>query len=280
MIEILLWTVPALIAAAVLGLWLLAKRRASARRAKAPLSLPKTKPAAPSPARRQPARKEASEALRERRAESVNYADEYDDVLDLEPGMEANVHQERTAAPGASIDRAVAPGVLVENAPRVMTTGVPVQVEARISRKDLPKLTAGMEGDVRKHAIQTTKAMTVTLQAPLGAFSIQSHSRETQFIDSGHLQKLGLIANEFGSWKWTVTPLARGNHKLNIVIAARARDETGTEAEALLPEQIVPVEVQINYYANAKQFAVWLGVAAAGAIVSHYAPKLLDALTG
>jgi hypothetical protein len=174
----------------------------------------------------------------------------------------------------------VAPGVLVENAPRVMTTGVPVPVEARISRNDLPKLTAGMEGEIRKHAIQTTRAMTVTLQSPDGGFAIQSLSRETQFIDSSHLQKLGLLAQDFGSWKWIVTPLSKGDRTLNIVVAARTRDETGIEAETLLPEQIVPVEVRINYYENAKQFAVWLVAGVAGAIVSHYTPKFLAAITG
>jgi hypothetical protein len=167
-------------------------------------------------------------------------------------------------------------GVLAENIPRVMRTKIAVNAEVRISKQDLPYLTEGMEGEIQKHQIQATKAMTVTLQSPDGAFAIQSLSRETQFIDSSHLQQLGLIGQlGFGSWKWIVTPIKRGKHVLNIVIAARTRDEEGLEAETVLPGQIIPVEVRVNYYESAKQFASWLLVGAAGGLVSAYAPELV-----
>jgi hypothetical protein len=153
----------------------------------------------------------------------------------------------------------------------------PIETEVRISRADLPQLTERMSGEVQKHAIQTTRAMTVTLQSPDGSFSIQNLSRETQFIDGSHLQQLGLLAQHqlFGCWKWIVTPLRSGKHVLNIVIAARTRDAGGIEAETPLPAQIIPVSVHINYYENAKQAAVWLAIGAAGGVVSNYAPKLL-----
>jgi hypothetical protein len=165
-------------------------------------------------------------------------------------------------------------GKLVENVPRLMRAGVPVEVEVRLSRQETEALIAGLSG-ARWHDVMTTPAMTVTLQAPGGGFTIQALSRETQWIDGGHKAQLGLLGQaEYGSWKWIVTPLAAGQRKLNIVAAAKTSGG-GIQAETPLPEQIVEVKVRVNYARAFGGLVKWLAVAAAGGLVAEYASTLL-----
>ena len=165
-------------------------------------------------------------------------------------------------------------GKLVENVPRYMRTGAPSVVEVRLSRKDTEALTAGLQGEVHKHDIQTTPAMTVTLQAPEGGFIIQSLSRETQWIDGSSHAKLGLLSQaDFGCWKWIVTPLGSGMRRLDIVAAAKT-SEGGVQAETPMPEQVVHVQVRVNYMRAFKEVGQWAAVAAAGGLVAEYAATL------
>ena len=165
-------------------------------------------------------------------------------------------------------------GKLVENVPRYMRTGVASVVEVRLSRKDTEALTAGLQGEVHKHDIQTTPAMTVTLQAPEGGFIIQSLSRETQWIDGSSHAKLGLLSQaDLGCWKWIVTPLGSGMRRLDIVAAAKT-SEGGVQAETPMPEQVVHVQVRVNYSQAFKELAQWAAVAAAGGLVAEYATTL------
>ena len=131
-----------------------------------------------------------------------------------------------------------------------MRTGAASIVEVRLSRKDTEALTAGLKGEVHKHDIQTTPAMTVTLQAPEGGFIIQRRSRETQWIDGSSHAKLGLLSQaDFRCSKWIVTPLGSGMRRLDIVAAAKT-SEGGVQAETPMPEQIVHVQVRVNYLAS------------------------------
>ena len=165
-------------------------------------------------------------------------------------------------------------GKLVENVPRYMRTGAASVVEVRLSRKDTEALTAGLQGEVHKHDIQTTPAMTVTLQAPEGGFIIQSLSRETQWIDGSSHAKLGLLSQaDFGCWKWIVTPLGSGMRRLDIVAAAKT-SEGGVQAETPMPEQVVHVQVRVNYLRAFKEVGQWAAVAAAGGLVAEYATTL------
>jgi hypothetical protein len=173
----------------------------------------------------------------------------------------------------------VQPGKLVENVPRFMRAGVPVEVEVRLSRRETEALIAGLGGDVRWHDIMTTPAMTVTLQAPMGGFTIQALSRETQWIDGGQKAQLGLLGQaEYGAWKWIVTPVSAGRRKLNIVAAAKTSGG-GIQAETPLPEQIVEVKVRVNYVRAFGGLVKWLAVAAAGGLVAEYASTLLKLAT-
>ena len=170
----------------------------------------------------------------------------------------------------------VTPGKLVENVPRFMRAGVPVEVEVRLSREESQALMAGLKGEVHRHSIQTTPAMTVTLQAPDGGFTIQGLSRETQWIDGSYRTQLGLLNQaDYGAWKWIVTPLSSGKRRLNIVAAAKISGGGGVQAEAALPEQIVEVKVKVNYLRAIGGLIKWAAVAAAGGLVAEYAATIV-----
>jgi hypothetical protein len=116
--------------------------------------------------------------------------------------------------------------------------------------------------------------MTVTLQAPEGGFIIQSLSRETQWIDGSSHAKLGLLSQaDHGCWKWIVTPLGSGMRRLDIVAAAKT-SEGGVQAETPMPEQVVHVQVRVNYLRTFKELGQWAAVAAAGGLVAEYAATL------
>jgi len=184
-------------------------------------------------------------------------------------------HRRPDGVPSQAAERAQ-PGKLFENIPRLMRAQIPLTVEVRISQANSDAMLQGFAGDVQRHDVLTTRAMTVSLQSPDGGFAIQNLSRETQWIDGSHRQQLGLLSQEnYGSWKWIVTPLQRGEYKLNIIAAAKTSDEGGLQAEIPFPEQVVEVRVRVNYYENVKAFGQWLLVGAAGGLVAEYAPKLI-----
>ena len=223
---------------------------------------PPAEAAAPSPA---PAQAPAAPASVKREAEAAP----------AEPYMEAAERRRASAQAGSQAGSHVKAGKLVENVPQVMRTGIPAIAEVRISRKDTDALLAGLQGEVHKHDIVTTPAMTVTLQAPEGGFAIQNLSRDTQWIDGSYIAKLGLLGQaDYGCWKWIVTPLESGTKRLNIVAAAKS-SEAGLQAETPLPEQVVQVKVRVNYSRAARQFVKWIAVAAAGGVVAEYANTVI-----
>lgn len=145
-------------------------------------------------------------------------------------------------------------GQLVENIPRRMRVGVPVVVEARIARADVKALAEGLQGGAAayRHEVVVTKAMSVRLRAPDGGFSIENRSPETQWIEN----VLGLGADDFASWRWTVTPRTRGSRQLQLIVSARTVGADGMTAETALPDQLVDVKVAINY---TRTFGKWIG---------------------
>lgn len=167
-------------------------------------------------------------------------------------------------------------GKLVENIPRLMRASIPCTVEVRVAKQDSAALHLGFIGQPQAHDIQATSAMTVSLQAPKGGFAIQSLSRETQWIDGAQKQTLGLLASpDYGCWKWIVTPPKPGTYPLYIVAAAKVANE-GLQAEVELPEQIIEVQIRVNYYENAKYIGQWVIVGAAGGLIAEYAPTLVN----
>lgn len=168
-------------------------------------------------------------------------------------------------------------GKLVENIPRSMRVAVPTVVEVRIAKADVRALSEGMSGpgEAYTHEVVVTKAMSVRLRAPEGGFYIEPGAPETQWLEN----KLGLMSDDYASWRWTVTPRARGRRRLQLVVAARTIAHDGLVAETALPEQVIDVRVATNYGRAARRWAGWLAAAIAGGIVQHFSEPLIAGAT-
>jgi hypothetical protein len=159
-------------------------------------------------------------------------------------------------------------GQLVENIPRKMRLAIPMVVEARIARADVKALAEGLQGGggVFRHEIVVTKAMSVRLRAPYGGFTIENRSPETQWIEN----VLGSGADDFASWRWTVTPYTRGRRQLQLIVSARTVGADGMTAETALPDQMVDVKVTINYGRTIKRWLGWIAAAVAGGLLAKF----------
>lgn len=178
------------------------------------------------------------------------------------------------AAPGER--QQVRMGQLVENIPRKMRVEVPVAIEARISDEDLATLDQGMLGQTTAHDLLVTDAVTVELLAPQGGFTIQSLSRQTQWINAKPLEAYGLSGlPSFGSWRWTVTPLERGKKPLVLNVSAVVQ-HSGVSAERAIDDQSIPVVVRINFKQSGKRAVSWLAIAVAGGIAAEFGPIALS----
>lgn len=169
------------------------------------------------------------------------------------------------------LEGAIEEGALAENIPRLMRVGIPVDVEVRIARSEIMDFDQGMSGHVTHHAISITEAMTVQMRAPQGGFLIESCAPETQWVGS----RLKTHDGEFGRWRWTVRPVERGRKRLQLVLSARTVDERGLVAETVLPEQVIVVNVRINYGKTFKKAVGWLVAAVAGGALGHYGEGLM-----
>lgn len=169
---------------------------------------------------------------------------------------------------GHGLDR----GQLLENIPRVMRVGVSASVEVRIARADLQNLGAGLDGRGApvRHDLVITKAMSVRLRAPDGGFWIETASPETQWIES----RLGILNDDYASWRWTVTPQRRGKARLQLVVSARTVGADGLAAETALPDQVIEVKVRTNFGRAAVQWAGWIAAAAAGGVLAKFGEGL------
>lgn len=159
-------------------------------------------------------------------------------------------------------------GQMVENIPRKMKAGVSQLVEVRIARANVKALADGLQGGgaAYKHEAMITKAMSVKLRAPDGGFWVEAASPETQWIEN----VLGVMTDDFASWRWTVTPKASGQKKLQLVVSARTVGSDGLAAETALPDQIFDVRVGINYKKSTKRLAGWLAAAVFGGLLAQF----------
>lgn len=176
-------------------------------------------------------------------------------------------------------------GQLVENIPRKMKTGVSELVEVRIARANVKALAQGLQGGgaAYKHEAMITKAMSVKLRAPDGGFWVEAASPETQWIDN----VLGVMTDDFASWRWTVTPKASGRKKLQLVVSARTVGSDGLAAETALPDQLYDVRVAVNYGQASKRAAIWLVAAVFGGVLARFgedifvlAKSMVSTITG
>ncbi|MDX2290566.1 MAG: Clp protease N-terminal domain-containing protein [Hyphomicrobiaceae bacterium] len=185
---------------------------------------------------------------------------------------DASEPQERTGNRTRSRRRtnntAVEDGQLVENIPRFMRVGIASVVEVRIAKAEVKALAEGLEGGgaAFRHDVLVTKAMTVRLRAPDGGFFIETASPETQWIESS----MGLFADDFASWRWSVTPKERGRRRLQLVVSARTVGSDGLVAETALPDQVVEVRVRTNYVKSLQFWSGWIVAAVLGGVLARF----------
>lgn len=170
---------------------------------------------------------------------------------------------------------------MVENIPRVMRVGIATLVEVRIARADVKALADGLQGGgaVWRHELTVTKAMSVRLRAPDAGFFIETSSPETQWIEN----TLGLITDDYASWRWSVTPKERGTRRLQLIISARTVGTDGLTAETALPDQVVSVKVRVNYASTARKLGGWALAAIVGGVFAQFGeglPSKLISLIG
>lgn len=177
-----------------------------------------------------------------------------------------------TAATARQRTSDISLGQMVENIPRTMRVGIPVVVEARVARAEVKALADGLQGGgaVWRHELTVTKAMSVRLRAPDGGFFIETASPETQWIENA----LGLITDDYVSWRWAVTPKERGAKRLQLVISARTVGTDGLAAETALPDQIVNVKVRVNYAKTVKRIGGWALAAIVGGVLARFGEDL------
>lgn len=169
-------------------------------------------------------------------------------------------------------------GQMVENIPRKMKAGVSELVEVRIARANVKALAQGLQGGgaAYKHEAMITKAMSVKLRAPDGGFWVEAASPETQWIEN----VLGVMTDDFASWRWTVTPKSSGQKKLQLVVSARTVGSDGLAAETALPDQLFDVRVAVNYGQKSKRAAGWLAAAIFGGVLARFGEGAFDAAKG
>lgn len=169
------------------------------------------------------------------------------------------------------IDKVVA-GQLVENIPRRMKAHVASAVEVRLARADAQRLLDGLAGEVHSHAVMVTPAMSVKLRAPDGGFIIDTASRETQWIEN----RLDLIDSDFAFWRWSVTPTRAGRQRLQLMISARTAGPDGIAADNALPDQIVEIQVSVNFGRAIFKVASWTAVAVLGGILAKLGDRFYE----
>lgn len=167
-------------------------------------------------------------------------------------------------------------GQLVENIPRKMKAGITQLVEVRIARANVKALAQGLQGGgtAVRHDALITKAMSVKLRAPDGGFWVEAASPETQWIDN----VLGVMTDDFASWRWSVTPKAAGRKKLQLVVSARTVGSDGLAAETALPDQLYTVKVSVNYKRSTKRVLGWLLAAVLGGVLARFGEDAWQAI--
>jgi neural Wiskott-Aldrich syndrome protein len=163
--------------------------------------------------------------------------------------------------------------LLIDNIPHQLVSGISMNVEARIARRDLEAALLDLHVPGGPHGPDSpaTHAMTVRLRSPDGAVVVETASPETQWVEN----TLGLLQDDFSSWRWTITPRWSGKTELQLVASARSVTAEGLLGETALTDQTVAVSVVSNYRSGLGSVAKWLGIALAAGIVGAVGEHLL-----
>ena len=157
-------------------------------------------------------------------------------------------------------------GRLVHKIPQSMWKGETEAVEIRLGQNNAAQLTLGLlgSGTTTVIALPIVETMSVELYCIDAAFQIVSKSRIDQIVrpDSNSLS-LALSdatafvskADQYGRWKWDVTPLKTGDRPLLLRVSAALRDSNGLPSSASLPPQTFAVAVRVKYASAAYKVA-------------------------
>lgn len=172
----------------------------------------------------------------------------------------------------------ISAGQLVHNVPPRMKVGVSLVCEARIGRAEVKAIVEGLQGggSVVRQEIMVTKAMSVRLRCPDGGFFIEGSSPETQWIEN----VLGLPAEDYARWRWTITPREKGRKRLQLIVSARTVGSDGLAAETAMPDQVIDIRVRTNYARSLKRWLGWTLAAIAGGILARFGETAFEAVKG
>ena len=166
--------------------------------------------------------------------------------------------------------RPIEPEKLVEGIPRRMRVGLPATVEVRTPRAGLEAWSGGMQGHHNRDDQIITKAMAMCLSAPDHGFTIELASPETQWSAGA-----GPLSDDVVSWRWIVTPVRSGRHRLQLSASTRVVARDGLAAARPLPEQTIIVRVRPNYVRTAGRTAVWIMLLASGLAIGYFGEQIL-----
>ncbi|WP_170937021.1 MULTISPECIES: Clp protease N-terminal domain-containing protein [Rhodomicrobium] len=219
----------------------------------------RAKVAAPAPAPAPPPVQPASRSAKQRSAPSAK-------VLTPASAERQKGRSRRAPRPHEALI-----GRLIENIPRRMRALSAERIEVRISREETQAMARGLEGSGQpvRHEIMITQAMSVILRAPDSGFMIEPLSPETQWIfDRPDGTEGGEV---YGRWRWSVTPMQTGQHRLQLIVAARSIDQNGLVGDVALPDQVITVRVRTNYWRLILRSVQWLAAMALGGVVTELA---------
>jgi hypothetical protein len=167
----------------------------------------------------------------------------------------------------------VGPGKLVEDFPRDMILNRATSVEIKVAREVSEKLIAGMRRDrFTMHDIVATGAMTIRLRSQSDGFQIEPEGDETKWLDRRNGQ-----LTDVSSWRWSVTPLKSGHHKLFLTIQGlEFRD--GIQAALPASKQVIPVHVTVSHIDRAKSISRWAFLMAAGGAISFAGQQIFEVM--
>jgi hypothetical protein len=160
-----------------------------------------------------------------------------------EPGGRPQARPSGAPARGGA-QRPVA-GPLVENIPRRMRVGGATLAQVRIGRDKVEALMQLLAaGRTPPPAADTVLArvISVRLVAPDGGFAIDAETPETQWIEVSPSQP----QEEVVGWRWAVTPLEGGRHRLQLAVAARTVTRAGISPEAYPPDRFIEITARRN----------------------------------
>ncbi|MDO9381624.1 MAG: Clp protease N-terminal domain-containing protein [Hyphomicrobiaceae bacterium] len=189
-------------------------------------------------------------------------------------GRPEGANRQRQAGPRTVISA----GQLAHNVPPRMKVGVSLVCEARIGRAEVKAIVEGLQGggSVVRQEIMVTKAMSVRLRSPDGGFFIEGSSPETQWIEN----VLGLPAEDYARWRWTITPREKGRKRLQLIVSARTVGSDGLAAETAMPDQVIEIRVRTNYARSLKRWLGWALAAIVGGVLARFGETAFEAAKG